>query len=688
MSIAYVEKGLEFDLKNERLCLHRQIEEGVWQIENVRTGKFIELTEEEFFQAYNDGEITLRGVGTQNLTRQTERCRDEVFEDLPQAMRKLVVERRAYVEAVRYASLKIFTKESLSPVIRQTWKRIKDREYRAAPDWTTVRRWFIRYERAGRDIAALIPRHARKGRKPQQVSPEMADIIDPLVDNMYLGEDERFTKGEVLEEAQYRINRENNRRPDGLKLPAAARWMIDRSLERYSAFDIHVARYGKESARRKYRGALNHTDVERPLQRVEADHTQLDLFAVDTDTGELRGRPWVTVFVDVATRCVLGFHITFTPPSYLSVARCLRHAVLPKTNLRERFTLLRHDWLAYGVPEELFVDNGMEFHSLSLEDAAEHLGMAIKFLPRKTPWFKGVVERWFRSLNEKVSHRMPGTTFRSIREREDYDPQRHAVIPLNKLEEIITRWIVDVYHQSRHSVLGTTPAQAWQDKAAKCRRALPVHVDELDAKLGKGFDRRLDHRGVQRNYLWYNSHELIEMRRRHGDVLSVHCTYDSEDLGSIFVFDPETKEPVEVPALRQDYAAGLDDWQHAYIRQEAKAREKDSEDAEMLLEVKHELREEIFGELHKPKSSKKPSCVTRLATLASDKAVKGQAKSGAKPTQGKGPAKKTTKVKPKDKGGTGSVAGQGNAPANHTKMTFKSTPVPNQETANTSTTAQ
>ncbi len=60
--------------------------------------------------------------------------------------------------------------------------------------------------------------------------------------------------------------------------------------------------------------------IEFPLARVEIDHTHLDLFVVDEKDCLPLGRPYLTLAIDVYTRCILGAAIEFFPPSYLASA--------------------------------------------------------------------------------------------------------------------------------------------------------------------------------------------------------------------------------------------------------------------------------------------------------------------------------------------------------------------------------
>lgn len=47
--------------------------------------------------------------------------------------------------------------------------------------------------------------------------------------------------------------------------------------------------------------------VRHPLDIVQIDHTQADILLVNEQDGQIIGRPWLSVALDVATRCVLGF---------------------------------------------------------------------------------------------------------------------------------------------------------------------------------------------------------------------------------------------------------------------------------------------------------------------------------------------------------------------------------------------
>jgi putative transposase len=67
-----------------------------------------------------------------------------------------------------------------------------------------------------------------------------------------------------------------------------------------------------------------------PLAVVQIDHTVADILLVDPEIHSVIGRPTLTLALDVATRCVLGFCVSLEPPSSLLVALCLETSVFPK----------------------------------------------------------------------------------------------------------------------------------------------------------------------------------------------------------------------------------------------------------------------------------------------------------------------------------------------------------------------
>ncbi|MGU5121566.1 transposase family protein, partial [Escherichia coli] len=65
--------------------------------------------------------------------------------------------------------------------------------------------------------------------------------------------------------------------------------------------------------------------VTAPPEQVQIDHTVIDLIVVDDRDRQPIGRPYLTLAIDVFTRCVLGMVVTLEAPSAVSVGLCLVH---------------------------------------------------------------------------------------------------------------------------------------------------------------------------------------------------------------------------------------------------------------------------------------------------------------------------------------------------------------------------
>ncbi len=320
------------------------------------------------------------------------------------------------------------------------------------------------------------------------------------------------------------------------------------------------------------------------------DHTFSDMIVVDDTTMLPLGRPRITSALDEHTRCPMGFYAGFEPPSCLSVMRCLKHAILPKTYVPREFPSIKNSWECYGVPELVVVDNPPEFHSGHFERACLQIGTDIQYAKVLVPWYKGKLERFQGTMNHDLLHGNPGTTFSNILERDDYDPTRHAVVLLSTYREMLHKWIIAVYLQTPHRGIKDTPAHRWHSDLSALPPPLPPSASELEVALGMTAQRVVFHYGIELEGLKYNGPELGELRRRMGVGAKIELTFDPGDLGHVNVVDPENGVYIIVPAVNQAYARGLSFWQNKVIRRYAQRQLDSRTDIVALAQAKAEIR--------------------------------------------------------------------------------------------------
>jgi putative transposase len=552
MATACFEQGAIVAIDGSEYRLSRKIDD-CWQLERSKTGRTVEYTQQDLLRM--TAERTLTFPGSASIYRG-----GSVGCDLSPADLELAKLRRSYVLAVLNTPN---SRKSLEEAIHSAWKRLKSPE--KPPGWVSVYWWKRIFLSAKGDARALVNDGRSRGNRNDRYPAAVIEFCEQSISAKYLSRT-RNSIQQTLEDTLHRVKKENELRPACDALPLPTRRLIARMIANIPAFDKHAARYGHDSAVKAFRSVKGHSVVEAPLERAEIDHTLLDLMVVDDQSGLPLGRPSVTACIDCYSRCILGIYIGFNPPSYQSVAACLKDCFLPKVNLQRDYPGIVNEWPAYGVMHNLVVDGGLEFYSKSLEQVCLSLNINWIAAPRRTAWFKGRIERFLGTMNRAVAHGVPGTTFSNIFEKGDYDPAKHAVIPLSTLRKVVRLWIADVYHQQVHRSLQTTPAKMWISSIRPEDIRLPDETTQLDVVMGRVESRSLTHKGIEFEGLFYNSPELTELRRKEGTNLTVEIRITEDDIGSIYVLSPKASKAYAVPALDCEYASGMSLWQHKVIK--------------------------------------------------------------------------------------------------------------------------
>lgn len=325
------------------------------------------------------------------------------------------------------------------------------------------------------------------------------------------------------------------------------------------------------------------------LERVEIDHTPLDLIVIDKTTMLPLGRAWLTLALDKFSRIVVGFYISFNAPSSYSVLQCLKQMILTKDDLLKRYPDIQNEWPVFGVPDLLALDNGMDLHADALKKACLELGIQILYCPAATPEMKGSVERFFRTINQGLIHKLPGTTFSNIDERGDYPAEDLAAIDMETLVHLVTKWTVDVYNVSPHRGINDTPLNKWRSSAKYRDIELPVYPTQLEVIVGVPARRTVFHYGIELEGLHYNNRQLQEVRKISGQNLQVELKFYEDQVQFIDVFDPFTKEYLRVDAVHEDYTKDLHREAHRLARVQARKRFGEQYSMPDLMDAREEI---------------------------------------------------------------------------------------------------
>ncbi|WP_428249814.1 Mu transposase C-terminal domain-containing protein [Ferrovibrio sp.] len=472
---------------------------------------------------------------------------------LPEHQREELERRLGYLKGLREAGIVHYQPKAYAVAIPRIAQQIRDAQ---PPSPITVRRWQADHEVAGGDCRALVPMIARRGNRSRRICPEVQRIISDIVQRRYLTKDQESIAS-VYAAVVVEISKINQVREPGEKLRIPSRATLYRHIGQLSPHDVTLHRQGKRAAEIKYGARGRGITTSRILERVEIDHCLVDIFIIDPVTCLPLGRPWLTLAIDHYSRMLVGFYLSFEHPSWHSVMRCINSMIDPKIGLNELYPDMEGSWAAYGLPETLAVDNGKEFHSRSFEQSCSTLGIAIEYMPPRKPWFKGVIERVFRILNQRLLSGKPGYVIPLKEKSEEFDPEKHAVLHLDELREVFIHWNVTVYSKEYHRTLRACPADVWKKGLEYCTPRTPTRSTDLEVAMLRTAERVLQHYGVEINNLRYNCDELGALRQRYGNNLDVIVRYNTEDLGEILVTYEPAKVTIKAYALEQNYASGL-----------------------------------------------------------------------------------------------------------------------------------
>lgn len=294
-----------------------------------------------------------------------------------------------------------------------------------------------------------------------------------------------------------------------------------------------------------------------PNFRWEIDSTRIDLWVIDPVTRKLFPyRPTLYVVFDCFIRGPVGLHLDIHPPSTNGFLAAIRNAILPKTYVRKLFPSVKTEWLPCGYPVEVFTDNGSETWSLHTQVSLAALELGISYLPPYVPRYKAGVERFFRTLNQLLFHKIHGTTLGKKLPKRELDPKRDAILTLAELAELLHVVIVD-------EVMNMPMSRGRFTRNVKFLRALEIHDIELptdmlsfDLAFARPDVRTLRQTGIHFGDIVYQNDatSLLYGRLGHGKDVAVRRPADQR---SIYVLNPMTGDPFEVPAVTKNVAEPL-----------------------------------------------------------------------------------------------------------------------------------
>lgn len=444
-----------------------------------------------------------------------------------------------------------FRYDLIKPIIDDnlSTEEIKEISREHSIHFTTIYRWIKAYSKDGQ-IAALAGMKKTGGKNKSRLNLEQDTIINEVINDVYLNSSKQSV-AKVIRSIIIKCKESDINPPHSNT--------IRNRIKNLSEEEVLKSRYGKKVSRDRFEPIKGHfPGANFPLSVVQIDHTCVDIVLVDELYRKPFRRPYLTIAIDVYSRMVVGFHLSFDPPGEMGTGLCISNAILGKEMLLEKHGV-KGDWPCWGTMATIHMDNAKEFRGNMLKRVCQNYGINIEHRPVATPHWGGHVERLLGTFSKEI-HNLSGSTFSKISDRENYDSQSRASLTIKEFEKWLITYIVNVYHQKVHSGINMSPLERYKKgvfgEGSEHGTGLPPKLlNERRIRLDfmPYVERTIQEYGVLIDHITYYDDVLRkfihskEDNSKYSRKQKFIFKRDPRDISLVYFFDPELNDYFEVP---------------------------------------------------------------------------------------------------------------------------------------------
>lgn len=448
------------------------------------------------------------------------------------------------------------------------------------PCYTSLYKWRKTYRLAGESpLSLVVTRRHHKKKRLQRQPLVIQEVIEYWVNELYFIRTP-CSITDVTDVILCSLDDLNHKRPISDLLPVPSKTTLYRIIVEFDKYEKDLAQLGHSAALKEQKWSRKNQLLSRLLERIECDTQEVDVFVTDED-GNVIGRPYLTIILDVHSRVVIGMDLSINPPCIEKTLRALKAS-------------LKSDRGYNGLGELYILDGGSEFAGEKLVFIMDLLGCTHIFCEPYAPDQKPHVERWYKTFNTRFSHLLKGTTFSNPNERGDYPSEEEAIYTLKELTAKIEEYVND-YHKTFHRELNTSPHQFW-DKNLDAL-APPKHFSEEDIqRMFWSKTTALPYGGrIGFDNLQWTGPAVPALASKTKKRVKLVVFYDISDLGQVWISHPAWPDELfPAQAVNHTYQHNLTLHMHHLVKDKLKkeAKKFDFKDAQ-------KMRTSLILELHK-----------------------------------------------------------------------------------------
>lgn len=297
---------------------------------------------------------------------------------------------------------------------------------------------------------------------------------------------------------------------------------------------------GKSSKEALYPGAV-----------YQIDATIADVYLVSRyDRSKIIGRPTIYLVIDVFSRMITGVYVGLESPSWIGAMTALANCGMNKQKFCKEYDIdiNEDDWACRCLPQVLLADRG-ELEGKNIETLINSLGVDVKNTAAYRADLKGIVERKFRDIHDKIKAFVPGFIDKDFRQRGSKDYRLEAALDIHEFTKIIILYILsnnksfmNYYEREEMMIKDDVPSIPkdiwdWGIKNKGSSRCFSEKVIMLN--LMPKDRASITERGIKFKNMYYSCEEAVkegwyEEARRKGRFYK-EISYDPRNIDKIYI---------------------------------------------------------------------------------------------------------------------------------------------------------
>jgi len=208
-----------------------------------------------------------------------------------------------------------------------------------------------------------------------------------------------------------------------------------------------IARRGKIAYAKDHRPVLRTSTAEvlGPGSRYQIDATIADVYLVSRlDPSKIVGRPVLYFIVDVFSRMIVGIYVGLEGPSWITAMMAIANAAEDKVEYCKRFgiEIASEDWPSCYLPNAIIGDRG-EMVGRGVDNLVNNFGVRVENTPPYRPDWKGIVEKYFHTMQAKFRPHTPGYVKPDFQQRGARDYRLDATFNLEDFTKMVVEIVIN-----------------------------------------------------------------------------------------------------------------------------------------------------------------------------------------------------------------------------------------------------